>query len=393
MIAPGQALRLSDLIVPTPDGIASRVLGKTSGGNLTLFALDAGQGLTEHTSPFEALVIVLEGTCTLTIGGTAVRATPGTIVRMPADIPHALEAVEATRLLLVMLREQREKVLARIRGSHRPVVCRARLDGRPHLPGGAARSRARRHDRRRDGHRPRRHRRRARTSGSRWAAWRSARSGATAATSPPTGPPTGCTARRSFILDALGAGEHRSGLRRARPESSRPQLQSRLATADADRTPTTRPRGTVTVDPVRAEAFEANLAHYADVFAQRATPSTPSRRARSPTPTAAAAGRLLLLDLVGGVDQPAGTTTITYTNNWPHEPLVGNRPTGDAVVWTGVSIIVLLAGIGGDGLVVRRRRREDEPPPSVPEADPLLGSVGHAVAAGDGQVLLGRVAR
>ena len=105
MIAPGQALGLSDLIVPTPDGIASRVLGKTSGGNVTLFALDAGQGLTEHTSPFEALVIVLEGTCTLTIGGgTAVRATPGTIVRMPADIPHALEAVETTRLLLVLLR-------------------------------------------------------------------------------------------------------------------------------------------------------------------------------------------------------------------------------------------------------------------------------------------------
>ena len=108
MIPPGQALRLSDLIVPTPDGIASRVLGKTSGGNVTLFALDAGQGLTEHTSPFEALVIVLEGTCTLTIGGgTAVRATPGTIVRMPADIPHALEAVETTRLVLVLLRQDR----------------------------------------------------------------------------------------------------------------------------------------------------------------------------------------------------------------------------------------------------------------------------------------------
>ena len=104
MIAAGQALRLSELVVPTPDGIASRVLGKTSGGNLTLFGFDAGQGLTEHSSPFEALVIVLEGACTLTIGGTVVRATPGTIVRMPATIPHAVEAVEATRLLLVMLR-------------------------------------------------------------------------------------------------------------------------------------------------------------------------------------------------------------------------------------------------------------------------------------------------
>lgn len=105
MIAAGEALSLSALITPTESGIASRVLCKTSGGNLTLFACDAGQGLTEHTSPFEALVLVLEGACTLTIGGTPVRATPGTLVRMPADVPHALEATETTRLLLVMLRE------------------------------------------------------------------------------------------------------------------------------------------------------------------------------------------------------------------------------------------------------------------------------------------------
>jgi quercetin dioxygenase-like cupin family protein len=105
MIAPAEALPLASLITPTTDGIASRILAKTSGGNLTLFAFDAGQGLSEHTSPFEALVIVLEGTCTLTIGGTPVRATPGTIVRMPADIPHVVDAVEATRFLLVMLRD------------------------------------------------------------------------------------------------------------------------------------------------------------------------------------------------------------------------------------------------------------------------------------------------
>jgi mannose-6-phosphate isomerase-like protein (cupin superfamily) len=80
-----------------------------SGGNLTLFAFDAGQGLTEHTSPFEAVVMVLDGACTLTIGGTPVRATPGTVVRMPADVPHALEAIETTRLLLVMLREPKRE--------------------------------------------------------------------------------------------------------------------------------------------------------------------------------------------------------------------------------------------------------------------------------------------
>jgi quercetin dioxygenase-like cupin family protein len=91
-------------VTPTAHGIASRVLAKTDGGNFTLFAFDAGQGLTEHTSPFDALVMVLDGALDLTIGGAAVRATPGTIVRMPANVPHALDAPVATRMLLGMLK-------------------------------------------------------------------------------------------------------------------------------------------------------------------------------------------------------------------------------------------------------------------------------------------------
>ena len=104
-IQPAEVLSLRSLVTPTEQGIASRVLAKTTGGNLTLFAFDAGQGLTEHTSPFDALVLVLEGSLDLTIGETAVRATPGTVVRMPAGIPHALEAREACRMLLIMLRD------------------------------------------------------------------------------------------------------------------------------------------------------------------------------------------------------------------------------------------------------------------------------------------------
>jgi len=105
MMPPSEALSLQSLITPTDHGIASRVLAKNSGGNLTLFAFAAGQGLTEHTSPFDALVMVLEGAMVVTIGGTPVRAVSGTIVRMPADVPHALDAPEAARMLLVMLRE------------------------------------------------------------------------------------------------------------------------------------------------------------------------------------------------------------------------------------------------------------------------------------------------
>jgi quercetin dioxygenase-like cupin family protein len=104
VLGAAQALALASLVTPTERGIASRVLAKTPGGNVTLFAFDAGQGLEEHTSPFDALVLVLEGSMTLTIGGAEVRATPGTIVRMPGGVPHALEAPESTRMLLVMLR-------------------------------------------------------------------------------------------------------------------------------------------------------------------------------------------------------------------------------------------------------------------------------------------------
>src|SRR5512134_4145269 len=103
-LPPAEALRLVDLISPTERGIASRVLAKTGGGNVTLFAFDAGQGLSEHTAPFDALVFVVEGALALTIGGRAVAATPGTVVRMPANVPHALEATARTKMLLVMLR-------------------------------------------------------------------------------------------------------------------------------------------------------------------------------------------------------------------------------------------------------------------------------------------------
>lgn len=103
-ITPAEALALQSLISPTEHGIASRVLARTTGGNVTLFAFDAGQGLTEHTSPYDALVLVLEGAFVLTIGGEPVRATPGQIVRMPATVPHAVDAPEPARMLLIMLK-------------------------------------------------------------------------------------------------------------------------------------------------------------------------------------------------------------------------------------------------------------------------------------------------
>lgn len=105
IIPAAEAFGLAHLITPTERGIASRVLAKTGGGNVTLFAFDDGEGLGEHTAPFDALVLVLDGTLTLTIGGKPLGAPAGTIVRLPADVPHAVDATVASRMLLITLRE------------------------------------------------------------------------------------------------------------------------------------------------------------------------------------------------------------------------------------------------------------------------------------------------
>jgi len=104
-LTPAEALNLGSLIAPTPGGIASRVLAKTGGGSVTLFAFDAGQGLTEHRVPVDALVMVLEGSMLLAIGGRQVEAAVGTLVLLPANVPHAVEAQSPSRMMLIMLKE------------------------------------------------------------------------------------------------------------------------------------------------------------------------------------------------------------------------------------------------------------------------------------------------
>ena len=105
LIPPAAALALDALITPTEGGVASRVLAKNAGGTVTLFAFDAGEALSEHTAPFDALVLVLAGTFRLTVGGAAIDAAPGEVVRMPAGVPHAVESTDRSRMLLIMLRE------------------------------------------------------------------------------------------------------------------------------------------------------------------------------------------------------------------------------------------------------------------------------------------------
>jgi quercetin dioxygenase-like cupin family protein len=84
------------------------VLLRTAGGNVTLFAFDSGQELAEHTAPFDALVQILEGRIDVTIGGELHSVAAGEAILMPAGIPHALKAVAASKMMLVMLRDEKE---------------------------------------------------------------------------------------------------------------------------------------------------------------------------------------------------------------------------------------------------------------------------------------------
>ena len=84
--------------------IVSRTLIKKATGTVTLFAFDAGQELSEHTAPFDALVQVLDGEAEITISGSPLRVTAGRMVIMPAEKPHAVKAVKRFKMLLVMVR-------------------------------------------------------------------------------------------------------------------------------------------------------------------------------------------------------------------------------------------------------------------------------------------------
>jgi quercetin dioxygenase-like cupin family protein len=84
--------------------VVSRVLLKRAGGSITLFAFDAGQSLSEHTTPFDAVAHVLEGEADITIAGAPLRVSTGVMVLMPANQPHAVSARTRFKMLLTMTR-------------------------------------------------------------------------------------------------------------------------------------------------------------------------------------------------------------------------------------------------------------------------------------------------
>lgn len=99
-----EILPLTEMVNYQEGSVVSRQVTKAEAGNVTLFAFDKDQGLSEHTAPFDALVHVIEGEAEVTISGTLYQLKSGDAIIMPANEPHALKAVQKFKMLLTMIR-------------------------------------------------------------------------------------------------------------------------------------------------------------------------------------------------------------------------------------------------------------------------------------------------
>jgi nitric oxide reductase subunit B len=130
--------------------------------------------------------------------------------------------------------------------------------------------------------------------------------------------------------------------------------------------------GTLTVERVRADAFAANLSHYRSVFGNGEEEyAIPRGTLSDQVKQRQLAAFFFWTSWAASTNRP--NDTVSYTSNWPHEPLVANRPTPDVIVWTGVSILMLLAGIGLMAFW-HATQPADAPDRTAPERDPLLGA-------------------
>ncbi len=104
VVRPAEVKQLVDLLQYQDGSIVSRVLLKNKGGTVTLFAFDIGEGLSEHTAPFDALVIVTEGEADVDIAGESYKVRQGETITLPANRPHAVRAASKFKMLLIMIR-------------------------------------------------------------------------------------------------------------------------------------------------------------------------------------------------------------------------------------------------------------------------------------------------
>jgi quercetin dioxygenase-like cupin family protein len=101
----GVVLHIKDMVSYQPGSVVSRTVIDKSVGTVTVFAFDSGQGLSEHTAPFDALVQVVDGTADITIAGSVHTVREGEMIIMPANKPHALKANPRFKMLLIMIRQ------------------------------------------------------------------------------------------------------------------------------------------------------------------------------------------------------------------------------------------------------------------------------------------------
>ena len=106
VVKAAEVKQLAELLQYQDGSIVSRVLLKNKGGTVTLFAFDVGEGLSEHTAPFDALVVVTDGEADIEIAGESFRVRQGETIILPANRPHALNAVSRFKMLLIMIRAQ-----------------------------------------------------------------------------------------------------------------------------------------------------------------------------------------------------------------------------------------------------------------------------------------------
>ena len=99
-----QVEELAELLQYQDGSIVSRVLLKNKGGTVTLFAFDVGEGLSEHTAPFDALVVITDGEADIEIAGESFKLRQGETIILPANQPHAVRAATKFKMLLIMIR-------------------------------------------------------------------------------------------------------------------------------------------------------------------------------------------------------------------------------------------------------------------------------------------------
>ena len=102
----GKAFNLEKHVEYAAGSVVSKTLINKKIGNITLFAVDRGQGLSEHTAPFDAVVHILDGKAEITVGGRPQTVSAGEMLIMPANIAHSLQAGERFKMLLVMIRSE-----------------------------------------------------------------------------------------------------------------------------------------------------------------------------------------------------------------------------------------------------------------------------------------------